>query len=400
MRIYVIFFALSMLGGLQTFASDRASSRFYCGEVLDSDSEEDTTPEQSEEDEVSGVLRGPLPVPNLDFGNVLAKRPLGAQSEKSHPKIRAIEGPNSLPCPVLPSGIGPARVVPKALNFRNVYSRNDLEFLNDSYEISEILGEGAQGTVYRALKRGENREVALKVSNYRSAKKPQLKEADIATVQSFANDWIIKYNSYKKHQINDRRGVKYFIAIETPLYKQNLSQYIKTLSLLEQEISENEVWELTARMASALNTVALAGYVHLDVKPENIFLNNDVSSAVLGDFGLLTKAGLENDLDDEGDSQFAALEFVDQNILIGPERDIASLGFSLLQICSSVPLPKNGGDFGWRELRTDRNFAKSLMRPTYSQELVDLILAMIDQDPAKRPTAQDILDKTLAREAK
>lgn len=106
----------------------------------------------------------------------------------------------------------------------------------------------------------------------------------------------------------------------------------------------------------------------------------------LADFGLvfdLTNSPRSRAI--EGDSRYLAPELMQGNYLLA--NDIFSLGITLLELASGLELPANGEL--WQELR-------SLILPeaamdTLSPELQQTIRSMMEPDPTKRPTVDQLL---------
>lgn len=106
----------------------------------------------------------------------------------------------------------------------------------------------------------------------------------------------------------------------------------------------------------------------------------------LADFGLvfdLTNSPRSRAI--EGDSRYIAPELMQGQC--GLANDIFSLGITLLELACSLDLPANGKL--WQELRSSvlPEQAMELLSP----ELVSIIRSMMEPDPAKRPTVNDLL---------
>ena len=158
-------------------------------------------------------------------------------------------------------------------------------------------------------------------------------------------------------------------------------------------LPENTFWIWVGHMAQGLRYIHACGIIHLDIKPHNLLLTAG-GVCKLGDFGLATEAGnTEDGL--EGDSQFMPKE----HLRPGPKHssaDIFSLGLTLLDIAAApgVELPAEGE--GWHRLRDDPYSivagSPSAIPLAFAQQgLAALVPAMIMPDPAKRPTAADLL---------
>lgn len=122
---------------------------------------------------------------------------------------------------------------------------------------------------------------------------------------------------------------------------------------------------LGRQLVSVLGYLHRHGWLHLDVKPENVVVQE--GRAVLIDLGLATRPGeLERSVGTEG---YAAPE-QDAGGTVSAATDVFGLGTTLVE-CLTGALPEPG-------LRR----VPSAMRP--------LLAACLDPDPARRPTLADV----------
>lgn len=124
---------------------------------------------------------------------------------------------------------------------------------------------------------------------------------------------------------------------------------------------------------------------HLDIKLDNILIT-DEKHCKLADFGLVFDLSNSPRIRAiEGDSRYLAPELMQGNY--GRFNDIFSLGISVLELACNLELPANGKL--WQELRTLvlPEVAMNLLSP----ELQGVVRAMMEPDPAKRPSVDELL---------
>lgn len=100
------------------------------------------------------------------------------------------------------------------------------------------------------------------------------------------------------------------------------------------------------RSLQGLVAIHQAGFIHLDLKPANIFITFD-GYLKIGDFGMATRWPAPKGIEGEGDR-----EYIGPEILLGQfdkPADIFALGLIVLEMACNVFLPDNGPT--WQALR-------------------------------------------------
>lgn len=170
------------------------------------------------------------------------------------------------------------------------------------YRIEGRLGEGAMADVYRALDPDIGRTVAIKVLKPQYASDPELgarfvREARAAGALSHANIATI-------YDVGEVSGVAY-IAMEL-VEGRPLDEWLHANGRMPYE----RVLRLALQLADALGYAHRAGVVHRDVKPSNILISADGTTAKLLDFGVARV----------GEADVAALGRTQAGQLVGTPR--------------------------------------------------------------------------------
>jgi wee1-like protein kinase len=161
---------------------------------------------------------------------------------------------------------------------------------------------------------------------------------------------------------------------------------------LAKEVAQNRLtlprrYKLLRELCLALAFLHRHHMVHLDIKPENIFIKNDQFK--LGDFGLVSKSSSHDDVIEEGDSRYMSLELLTGEHTELTKSDIFSLGATLYEICRGHPLPLNGPE--WQEMRHGHLQYIPQDGVTVDSEIVNFIHQMMRAQANERPSAADLL---------
>jgi serine/threonine protein kinase len=204
------------------------------------------------------------------------------------------------------------------------------------YQILKPIGEGGMASVFLALQKSLEREVALKVMS------PML-----AANAEFASRFLIEGKITAKLQhpnlvtvydIGSYNGVYYLAAEYIPggTLKERLA---------EGGLSVAEILDIITDVAQGLDFAHQKGFVHRDVKPANVLFRND-GRVVLADFGIAkamdgsnssTVAGASIGTPDYMSPEQARGEPVDGR------SDLYSLGTVLFEMLAGHP-PYQAGD--------------------------------------------------------
>ena len=211
----------------------------------------------------------------------------------------------------------------------------------DRFEVVETLGRGGMGVVYLAHDHKLNRPVALK------ALAAHLSQ-DKRRVKSFVNEALTV------SQIEHRNILTVFDLVEDRGTSFIVTEYVKGETLRGKlragPLAHPAAVGIAREMASALEAAHERGFVHRDVKPENVIVQEDGHVKVL-DFGIakLTGPGPREDEghntagpgEAEGASGFGTVNYMspEQVRKQHPDKrtDIWSLGVCLYEMLAGVP---------------------------------------------------------------
>ncbi|KAI5954634.1 SWE1 [Candida jiufengensis] len=164
-------------------------------------------------------------------------------------------------------------------------------------------------------------------------------------------------NENLQEEEDGKENLVYFIeAWDFNNYYYIMTEYCESGTLFEfleenknYKIDEFRIWKILIDILNGLKFIHSKNYLHLDLKPQNIFITFE-GNLKIGDFGLATKLPiLEKDFDLEGDRNYIAPELIDDKIYT-PFADIFSVGLIVLEIAANIILPDNGTP--WKKLRS------------------------------------------------
>lgn len=159
---------------------------------------------------------------------------------------------------------------------------------------------------------------------------------------------ILKALKGNEHIIEafDTWEMKNHLYIQTEFCENgNLKDFL-TQTGYKARLDDFRIWKILLELAQGVKCIHDANYIHLDLKPANIFIDWE-GVLKIGDFGMASNWPAPPHLDGEGDREYIAPEVLSGRF--DKPADIFALGMIMLEIAGNIVLPDNGTS--WQRLR-------------------------------------------------
>jgi Leucine-rich repeat (LRR) protein len=259
------------------------------------------------------------------------------------------------------------------------------------FRILQILGRGGMGVVYKAEDSLLKRTVALKamlpnVAAGASAGKRFLREAQ--SLAAVEHDHVVRV-----HEVAEERGVAY-LAMEF-LKGEPLDARLER----ENVLPIREVVRISKEIAEGLSAAHERGLIHRDIKPANVWLEAPRGRVKILDFGLARAGQQEAGLTQEGaiigTPAYMAPEQARGGDVTG-RTDLFSLGVLIYRIsCGKSPFHGKDTISTLTAVALDEPPAPIEINPDLPPELSELVMRLLEKDPAGRPASATELAETL-----
>jgi eukaryotic-like serine/threonine-protein kinase len=216
------------------------------------------------------------------------------------------------------------------------------------YLVMEHLGEGGMCHVFRARKRGEPQDCALKMLKDERRNDEQLRdlfltEADIALLLDHPN----LIHTFDAGEVNGR----YYIAMEL-IEGRTLGQLMVRSQKLKMTVPPDFSLYMISEILEGLHALHTAsgktgrplGLIHRDVTPQNIFVSFD-GRVILGDFGV---AHIQAYGDADPNQAMGKIGYLSPEAVLAEEidrrADVFAAGIVLYEILTDTRLFESGTD--------------------------------------------------------
>jgi serine/threonine-protein kinase len=253
------------------------------------------------------------------------------------------------------------------------------EVIADRYELQELVGTGGMSSVYRALDRLLERNVALKILHPHYGDDEEYVERFRREARAVAQ--LSHPNIVTVIDRGESDGQQYIV------FEYIDGESLKQLVDRNGPLPGRRAIELTLQVADALAFAHQAGLVHRDVKPQNVLVTED-GEAKVTDFGIARSLDVEHGVTQTGTvlgtSNYLSPEQA-RGQTVTPSTDVYSLGVVLFELLTGeVPFP--GDNFVAVAMKHINEPPPSLLerRPDVPVRLVHAVERALAKDPADR----------------
>jgi serine/threonine protein kinase len=276
--------------------------------------------------------------------------------------------------------IGPPLEETNAL--RNARRNNESNNVFDKYTFRRRIGEGGSGEVWKAKDLVTGNVVAIKMAD--SATGDLAKE--YAIVRQINSPYVVRpMHLFETKQVS-------FMVMK--LYPDCLFE-----NVMAKKMKGDALKNMVKQVATGLKAIHDAGYVHRDIKLENILQDSD-GTCIIADFGLAEDVYEMTVKSAMGTPTYIAPEVAEG--VIYPERGILTIGkpvdiyafgqmiYSSITGKFAMPTSKSTKEL----VRNNRRFDMTsfIDELDVSADLKDLLYRMTDRNPISRLTIDEVLE--------
>src|SRR3954452_12298016 len=250
--------------------------------------------------------------------------------------------------------------------------------INGRYRLGNRLGEGGMAVVYLGHDLFLGRDVAIKRLRSQYAADPTFRvrfEREARAAASLSHPNIIDV-----YDVGEEDGLP-FIVMELVR-----GQSLRDIIAAEAPFHPDDVAQLLQQVGPALDFAHANGYVHRDIKPGNILIDEH-GRARVADFGI-AKSLADADLTDDGlgfgTAGYLAPEQA-EGLMATPASDIYALGVVAFEMLTGEPpfAAETPVGVAMRHIK-DRPPAPSKKRPDLAKSVDGIVLRALEKDPTRR----------------
>lgn len=267
-----------------------------------------------------------------------------------------------------------------------------------AYELRGHLGTGGMGEVFLAWDRRLARHVALKRIRPDVQSTPERRERFRREARAAA-------------ALSHPAIVRVYDLLEDEAGDSLVMEYVEGWSLAQQmaegAIGEAQAVRLARQVAEGLASAHALGFIHRDLKAENVMVTADGQAKIL-DFGLAKNVAIKAATETADDSLTREGAVLGTLRTMSPEQaggeevdarsDLYSLGVLLYEMLTGRSPFQGGSPLQiHRRVLTERPVPPRLLRPELPAELSNLVESLLEKDPSKRPQSAAEVAEALER---
>jgi DNA-binding response OmpR family regulator len=276
--------------------------------------------------------------------------------------------------------IGEARQTAREAAPRETLSLPTGELFAGRFEVIEEIGSGGMGMVYRALDRELGDQVAIKTLRPELLQDPTLVErfkSEIRLARHISSKHVVR-----THDIGERDGV-YYLTME---YVEGIT--VRELLDTRGKLGTAPTLAIATQLAHSLVAAHEQGVIHRDIKPQNLLLDGSGVLKVM-DFGVARLVGGHAGLTEAG-MLVGTPSYMAPEQMLGEafdERiDLYAVGVVLFEcLIGRLPFEANSAVALIARVLRDASPRPAALDPEIPPALSDLVVRLLDKDPAKRP---------------
>ena len=332
-----------------------------------------------------------ISVPTPDF-TALKKQPLSTR------KLKRTASSNEIPETPKKQRVGqsrlsgnvtPARPTTPAIHTPNHFSHHltpkvseqEVKHHLDNFEMISKIGQGSFSNVFKARCKSDGNTYAIKILKRPISSDSQRHKLirELKYVKELNNPHVLSYifcweqDQIVHYQMEWCAGGSLSSFI-TQWQKENPNVYFE----------ESLLWRFLTDMILGLDHIHSHDLIHNDIKPGNIFIDND-KNLKIGDFGLASKAS-SGFVEEEGDSRYLAPEVLRDKS--SKASDVFSIGATMFELACLIEMPSCDENF---EILRQGNVSSLSSFPNYSSEFKNVVDVMMHPKYKQRPTTRDLL---------
>jgi serine/threonine-protein kinase len=252
------------------------------------------------------------------------------------------------------------------------------KLINGRYRMGSRLGAGGMAVVYLGHDLFLGRDVAIKRLRSQYAADPTFRarfEREARAAASLSHPNIIDI-----YDVGEEDGLPYIVM---ELVR---GQSLRDIIAAEAPFHPDDVAQLLLQVGTALDFAHAKGYVHRDIKPGNILIDEH-GRARVADFGIaksLADADLTDDGTGFGTAGYLAPEQA-EGLMATPASDVYALGVVAFEMLTGEPpfTAETPVGVAMRHIK-ERPPAPSKQQPEVPRSVDSIVLRALEKDPTRR----------------